>query len=1074
MSVPPPKFGLPAYAELFCLTNFSFLEGASHAEELATRAVQLDYEALAITDECSLAGVVRAHGEAKRAGLKQLLIGSFFHLMHPDGSPALSLIAIAQNRNGYGNLSEMITVGRTRADKGTYLLHPDDFAHPPPERAHLKGMPDCLLILLPAYPAQEAQEVDRLHAQAAWMASTFPGRCWIGLTLLQRAFDETHRTGVEEVALQHRLPVVAAGHVCMHVRSRKPLHDTLNAIRLGKPVGECGYELGQNAEQRLRSRFRLANVYPAQALAETVRIAQQCEFSLDELRYEYPDELIPPGYTATSYLRQETYAGVRVRYPDGLPEKVAKQIEHELDLIAKLRYEHYFLTVYDIVRYARSINILCQGRGSAANSAVCYSLGITEVDPSRSNLLVERFISLERAEPPDIDVDFEHQRREEVIQYIYEKYGRHRAALAATVICYRPRSALRDSGKALGVDLDIVEKVAKAHRWFDSKHDLLARLAECGLDPESLLARQWASMAEKLLKFPRHLSQHVGGFVIARDKLSRLVPIENATMEDRSVIQWDKDDLEELGLLKVDVLALGMLSALHRAFDLIGQRRGCEFRMQDVPKEDEATYDMMCEADTMGVFQIESRAQMSMLPRLRPREFYDLVVEVALVRPGPIQGGMVHPYLQRRMGKEKVDYPPGLEEALGRTMGVPIFQEQVMQVAVIAAGFKPGEADQLRRDMAAWKRKGDVKKYQERIIAGMVERKYDVEFAERICKQIQGFGEYGFPESHAASFALLTYVSSWVKCHEPAVFLCALLNSQPLGFYQPSQLVQDAKRHGVQVRPVDLAISCWDSTLEELEEGGSAVRALPGGGDANGVSRRCQPAVRLGFSMLRGMRPEAVERIVAARTQRPFASVAELARRADLDRHDLQILAGGNALHGLAGHRRQALWDAVGAVPDKDLLRPTVPQEATPVLKPPSEGEDIIGDYRAQGLTLRRHPVALIRPQLHAKRFLPADVLNTFTDGQLARACGIVTVRQRPGTAKGVLFITIEDETGNVNVIIWPALLEKQRAEVLTAPLLGVYGVWQQQGIVRHLVAKRLVDMSHLIGRLPTISRDFC
>ncbi len=513
-----------------------------------------------------------------------------------------------------------------------------------------------------------------------------------------------------------------------------------------------------------------------------------------------------------------------------------------------------------------------------------------------------------------------------------------------------------------------------------------------------------------------------------------------------------------------------------------------------MPKEDEATYDMMCEADTLGVFQIESRAQMSMLPRLRPRQFYDLVVEVALVRPGPIQGGMVHPYLQRRMGKEKVDYPPGLEEALGRTMGVPIFQEQVMQVAVIAAGFKPGEADQLRRDMAAWKRKGDVKKYQQRIIAGMTERGYDAGFAERICQQIQGFGEYGFPESHAASFALLTYVSSWVKCHEPAVFLCALLNSQPLGFYQPSQLVQDARRHGVEVRPADLAVSCWDSTLEEQEgcggmapraadrEGaggapdGAAAASAAGGAvaTADGAPRAGQPAVRLGFSMLRGMRPEAAERIVAARMRRPFASVADLARRADLDRHDLQVLAGANALHGLAGHRRQALWDAVGAVPDKDLLRPTVPQEAAPVLKPPSEGEDIVGDYRAQGLTLRRHPVALIRPQLHAKRFLPAEVLNTFTDGQLARACGIVTVRQRPGTAKGVIFITLEDETGNVNVIIWPALLEKQRAEVLAAPLLGVYGVWQQEGIVRHLVAKRLVDMSHLIGRLPTISRDFC
>jgi error-prone DNA polymerase len=1047
---------LPPYAELFCMTNFSFLHGASHAEELVARAIQLDYTALAITDECSLAGVVRAHGEAKAAGWNEnLLIGSWFRLTNPDGSHALSLLAIAQNRNGYGNLSEMITLGRTRADKGHYLLHPADFAAPPPERAHLQGLPDCLLILLPAYPVWDTADIDRLHNGAAWMAATFPGRAWLGLVLLQRAFDEGHRLSIDEVALQHGMPVVAAGHVCMHVRSRKPLHDTLTAVRLGKPVFECGYDLAQNAEQHLRSRLRLANVYPPQALAETIRIARACKFSLEELRYEYPNELIPLGHTPSSYLRQETYIGAHVRFPDGVPGKVQGQIEKELELIAELKYEFFFLTVYDIVRFARSQEILCQGRGSAANSAVCYCLGITEVNPAESNLLMGRFISRERDEPPDIDVDFEHQRREEVIQYIYAKYGRHRAALAATVICYRPKSALRDAGKALGVDLAIVEKVAKSHHWFDSKHELLNRFAECGLDPTTPMAHQWASLAQRLLGFPRHLSQHVGGFVIAQDKLSRLVPIENATMKDRSVIQWDKDDLEELGLLKVDVLALGMLSALRRALNLIGERRGEEFRMQDIPRDDTATYDMMCEADTIGVFQIESRAQMTMLPRLRPRRFYDLVIEVALVRPGPIQGGMVHPYLQRRLDPSLIDYPEGLHDALERTLGVPIFQEQVMQVAMIAAGFSEGEADQLRRAMAAWKRKGGMDKYRGRIISGMVERGYDIEFAERICEQIQGFGEYGFPESHAASFALLTYVSSWIKCHEPAAFLCALLNSQPMGFYGPSQLVQDAKRHGVEVRPIDIAVSGWDSTLEE--KGG-----------------RAQPAVRLGMSLLRGMRAESAERIEQARALHPFADVPDLARRARLDRHDLQVLASGNALQSLAGNRRQALWEAVGAVPDKDLLRPTTAVEETPQLRAPSEGDDIIGDYRAQGLTLGRHPLALLRSQLLAKRFLPAEVLNTFADGQLARGAGIVTVRQRPGTAKGVLFITIEDETGNVNVIVWPDLVDQYRREVLGASLLGVYGVWQQEGIVRHLVAKRLVDLSHMLGKLPTASRDFC
>nr|WP_314543330.1 error-prone DNA polymerase [uncultured Massilia sp.] len=1054
---PPSAQGLPAYAELFCLSNFSFLQGASHAEELVARAVELGYAALALTDECSLAGVVRAHAEAKRAGLP-FIVGAHFHLEHADGSPALSLILLAQNRNGYGNLCELVTLGRTRSEKGSYLLRPGDLDAPPEHLSHLAGMPDCLAILLPAYPGHEPADVDRLHVQAAWLAQTFPGRAWIGLNLLHRAFDEAHRMAVEEVGWQHGLPIVAVGHVVMHVRSRKPLQDTLSAVRIGKPVTECGYLLAQNAEQHLRSRVRLANIYPRAALAETLRIVRECTFSLDELRYEYPDEVVPAGHTAASYLRRETWMGAHRRFREGIPAKVQAQIEHELALIAEMRYEHYFLTVYDIVRYARSQHILCQGRGSAANSAVCYCLGITEVDPARANLLFERFISKERNEPPDIDVDFEHQRREEVIQYIYRKYGRTRAALAAVVISYRPKSALRDSGRALGVDLAIVDKVCKQHHWFDSKADLLNRLADSGLDPDAPLSQQWASLAQRLLGFPRHLSQHPGGFVMARGQLSRLVPIENATMAERSVIQWDKDDLEELGLMKVDVLALGMLSMLRRGLELVSLRRGTVFEMQDIPHDDNATYDMICKADTIGVFQIESRAQMSMLPRMKPRQFYDLVIEVAIVRPGPIQGGMVHPYLKRREQKEPVVYPsPDMKIALERTLGVPIFQEQVMQVAILAAGFSPGEADQLRRAMAAWKRKGGLERYYERIVGGMLKRGYDMAFAEQIFSQIQGFGEYGFPESHAASFALLAYASSWMKCHEPAAFLCALLNSQPMGFYSPSQLVQDAVRHGIEVRPVDVTVSGWESELEDLHD------------DA-----RAQPAVRLGLHMLRGLKQEAGERIELARTIRPFASVADLARRASLDRHDLQVLAGGNALVGLAGHRRQALWEAVGAVPDRDLLRPTVPVEETPALAAPSEGAEIVGDYRAQGLTLGRHPLALLRKQLLAKRFLPAEVLMDFQNGQLARACGIVTVRQRPGTAKGVLFLTIEDETGNINVIVWASLVEQQRREVLNASLLGVYGVWQREGEVRHLVAKRLVDMSHLLGSLDTRSRDFC
>ncbi|RKE34757.1 DnaE-like error-prone DNA polymerase [Paraburkholderia sp. BL23I1N1] len=1046
-----PSSMLPDYAELFAFTNFSFLRGASHGEELVQRASLLGYSGLAITDECSLAGVVRAHVEAKKQKLP-LVIGSYFQLVHADRTPAFGLILLAQNREGYGNLSELITLGRMRASKGEYLLTPHDISKPEKGCAHLRGMPDCLAILVPDFPAKE----DVLASQLEWMNDVFTGRAWAGLVMHQRAMDDIHRGIVQHVADQYRVPVVATGNVLMHVRSRKPLQDTMTAIRLRKTVAECGYDLAPNAEGHLRSRLRLGNLYPTHVLSETLNILERCHFSLDELRYEYPDELVPEGFAHEAYLRQETYIGAHRRYPNGIPHSVQEQIEYELQLIREMEYEAYFLTVYDIVRFARSQHILCQGRGSAANSAVCYCLGVTEVDPSRGNMLFERFISKERGEPPDIDVDFEHQRREEVIQYIYRKYGRDRAAIAAAVSTYRPRGALRESGKALGVDPQIVDKVAKSHQWFDHSTDLLKRFAESGLDPENPLIGLWAKLAAQILNFPRHLSQHSGGFVISRCKLTRLVPVENAAMADRSAIQWDKDDLEALGLLKIDVLALGMLSAIRRTLDIVSEQRGERFEMQDIPAEDEATYEMISRADTVGVFQIESRAQMSMLPRMKPREFYDLVIEVAIVRPGPIQGGAVHPYLRRRQGLEPVTYPSdALKVALGRTLGVPIFQEQVMQVAILAAGFTPGEADQLRRAMAAWKRKGGLDKYYDRIVNGMMQRGYEKDFAESICQQIHGFGEYGFPESHAASFALLVYASSWLKCHEPEAFLAAMLNSMPLGFYSASQLIQDAQRHGVKVLPADVTISNWDSVLEPH-------------------SSASRPAVRLGLSLLRGMKDGAAERIEAARAVRQFGTVSDLAKRAQLDRKDLQVLAAANSLSSLAGNRREALWASVAAVSDRDILADARVDDDTPVLGTPSEGEDIVADYNSMSLTLGRHPLSLLRPVLLEHCLVPAATLMTYRNGRLARGCGLVTVRQRPGTAKGVMFVTIEDETGNVNVIIWPSLQEKFRQEALSAALLAVYGTWQCEGEVRHLVAQRLVDMSHLLGGLTAVSRNFC
>ncbi|MCO5105674.1 MAG: error-prone DNA polymerase [Burkholderiaceae bacterium] len=1090
---------LSPYAELLCATNFSFLHGASHPEELVERAHALGYAALAITDECSLAGVVRAHLRAREVGLP-LLVGAQFSLRKAFGGDS-RLVLIAASRNGYGNLSELITRARMRAGKGHYRLLADDLA---------EGLDDCLALLVPSpaiavdpAAASPAPPRDSPCAQllrhARFLRERFDGRCWLGVPLLVRGHDAALLERTRSVAVAAGLPRVAVGDVLYHLRSRKTLQDTLTAIRLNTPLAALGYALAPNAEQHLRSRLRLARLYPPALLEETLEVAARCSFSLEELRYEYPEEIVPAGHTPASWLRALVFDGVPGRYPDGLPPAVAAQLEHELALIAELKYEPYFLTVADIVHFARGRGILCQGRGSAANSAVCYCLGITEVDPARTSVLFERFISRERNEPPDIDVDFEHQRREEVIQYLYAKYGRHRAALTATVISYRSRSALRDVGRALGIDAQRIEQLARAHQWWDRSVQP-ERLREAGFDPSSTVARQWLDLAGALRGFPRHLSQHTGGFVIARDALTRLVPVENAAMPGRSVIEWDKDDLDALGLLKVDVLALGMLTAIRRALELVGQRRGRPFRIQDIPAEDPATYEMISRADTIGVFQIESRAQMSMLPRLRPRRFYDLVIEVAIVRPGPIQGGMVHPYLRRRMGLEPVVYPrEEIRPALERTLGVPIFQEQVMQVAMLAAGFSGGEADALRRAMAAWRRKGGLEPFERRVVDGMLARGYRREFAEAIFRQIQGFGEYGFPESHAASFALLVYVSAWIKRHEPAAFLAALLNSQPMGFYAPAQLVRDAREHGIEVRGVDVLASDWDCTLEEAPQAGAEAAPAEGApGDAPGrapayvaaadgsaIDWRPQPAVRLGLNRVRGLSQAGAQRLLDARDARrrargdefAFDSVEDLARQARLDAGELQALAQADALRQLAGHRAQAHWEAAAIRPMPALLADARFDEAPTRLPALPEGREIVADYRGLGIPMGRHPLALLRPRLARLRIATAATLRAFPNGQPARASGLVTHRQRPETAKGTIFVTLEDETGAVNVIVWPRVFERQRREVLGAQLMTVYGTWQCDtdtgGEVRHLVAQRIVDHSALLGELMVASRDF-
>jgi error-prone DNA polymerase len=1394
---PSPQAG---YAELHCISNFTFLRGASHPQELVAQAVQLGYTALALTDECSVAGVVRAHVAARGQPIK-LLIGSELRL-----ECGLKLVALARDRLGYGKLCSLITRGRRAARKGEYRLTREDMED--------HGLAHCFVLWVPGRELEESQ--------VRWAAGLFGSQLRIAVELFRDGTDGEQLAVLTRMGRKLGVPLVASGDVHMHVRARRRLQDVLTAIRLNVPVAEAGWELYPNGERYLRERPRLAGLYPREFLEETLRVAAECSFSLDELRYEYPHEIVPAGETPTTYLRKLAEEGARWRWPGGVPDSERGAIEHELELIADLRYEPFFLTVHDIVNYARGLGILCQGRGSAANSRVCYCLGITAVDPQRgAALLFERFISRERNEPPDIDIDFEHERREEVIQYVYRKYGRHRAALAAAVIMYRPRSALRDVGKALGLDPGECARLTKIVQWWDGGEALPERMREAGFDPESPVMALLLALARELVAFPgfpRHLSQHVGGFVISEGPLCELVPLENAAMPGRTVVQWDKDDLNDLGLIKVDLLALGMLTALKRSFSLVNAYRGTHHALGSLPAEDPAVYEMISAADTIGVFQIESRAQMAMLPRLQPRCYYDLVIEIAIVRPGPIQGDMVHPYLKRRKSGKSVSYPKDeVQKVLERTLGVPIFQEQVMQLAIVAAGFSPGEADDLRRAMGAWKRSGGIEHFKERLLKGMHDHGYEDEFAQRLYRQMLGFGEYGFPEcvagdtrvvdaetgrwvrldevasgharlamtlacdeelrfkkrkvvalkasgvkpvwrlrtalghvivataehpfmmvdgwrklgqlrvgdcvavarrvavpglrrwprqqvlaladqiaeakpchpnigvkrnksrfavrarrlhrtrpgaavpwvwklgrgahgvpekhlppevfelcdanialllarlwegdrsfskrghvsynttsprlahevqylllrlgiaarlhgragsckgrkiehlvimitgeeplrqfwrhvgrhrrefekrprsaghrharmsrdtlpiaarpiidrahaglvmtrlersssshgllsssdvcwdpvvaiealgeqptydleiegnhnflannlvvhnSHSASFALLAYDSAWLKRHEPAAFTCALLNSQPMGFYAPAQLVRDARAHGVEVRPADVCASDWDCTLERAEDD--------------------EPALRLGMRLVRSLSQAGAERVVAARGARSFASIQDLTERAALDRGDLEALAAAGALASLSGNRHLAFWEVAGTERPLPLAPPGTRagriEEGQPLLTTPTEAEGIVADYRAVGLTLGRHPMALLREDLLKKGLLSAADLGCVAHGRRVSIAGIVLMRQRPQTASGVTFLTLEDESGQVNVIVWESVSRAHHRALVEARMLEVQGELQRQEGVTHLIAERLIDRTRLLGKLLTRSRDF-
>ncbi len=1132
------------YAELHCLTNFSFQRGASHPEELVKQAIELNYSGLAITDECSVAGIVRAYSVARayeapkkqssqvacgndeknqqRTALVQrasdssggdeipvsqalteetsfnshlddgsevrnrtnfsLITGAEFSVHNPWCSSQLTLVLLVTNRDAYAELCQLITKSRMRCEKSQYYTDVTDI------ESIIKS---CLVLWKPFY-----DEPDIPIAQ--WLQDNFREQSWI---MYERTIcpQEFHfKTYIAGLSARYFLPVVCTGNVHFHCRERKPLQDVLTAIRYHTTVEHAGELLDANHEKSMRSLEKIARLFPEEWIAETQHIQQRCQFSLSELKYDYPTELVPDGKTASEYLTDLVREGEKRRFPHGVPSRIRQIIEKELTLITEESYEYFFLTIYDIVTFAQQEGILYQGRGSAANSVVCYCLGITAVDPEKVDVLFERFISKERSEPPDIDVDFEHERREEIIQYIYRKYGRKHAALAAAVISYRFKSAVRDVGKALGYSeeylsylLSNIDRRDKATSW----HQQLKKLS---FDDTCAKGRYFIQLVDEIRGFPRHLSQHVGGFIISSRPLSELVPTENTAMPGRSVIQWDKDDLESLGLLKVDILALGMLTAIRKCFDLIKLHRRQPMSLHHVEWDDPAVYKMLQKGDSVGVFQIESRAQTSMLPRLKPACYYDLVVQIAIVRPGPIQGDMVHPYLRRRKGLEIVTYPSeAVERVLKRTLGVPVFQEQVIQLAMVAAGFSGGEADQLRRSMASWKRNGELNQFEPKLIDGMMQRGYTREYAQRIFHQICGFGEYGFPESHSASFALLCYVSAWLKCHYPAEFCCALLNSQPMGFYSPSQLIQDAKRHQVTILPIDVNKSDWDHSLEPVE--------------SPNVARPF--AVRLGFRLIKGVSRHAIERLLSRRPDKGFEYLDQITQ-CELAKNDLAALASADALASLAGHRYQARWELAGVsddgplfsrenmasvevnsidVRDKETAGLSLNDGRAKIyshrkatehdvdksggeqltLLPPEETENMLEDYASTGITLGTHPLALLRARGYLDDCQTAVSLDDARHQSVINICGIVTGRQRPGTAKDVTFLTLEDETGNVNVVVWSGTAREQRQAFLTSSVLKVKGVLERQDGVTHVIAGRLTNVSHWLESLSTRSRDF-
>ena len=1019
------------YAELATTSNFSFLCGASHPEELVRKAAELDHAAIGIADRNSLAGVVRAHLAAKQAGIKPL-IGSHLCLEH-----GVQCLVYPENRAAYARLCRLLTEGKLAAPKGECRLSEDDL---------LAAGEGQVLVCLP--PADfDADAASSLSDRLAHWRSSFPKCIYLAVSNLLLGDDGHRIEQCDRVARRAGIPLIAVNHALMHDPERAPLADVLASLREKTTVDRMGRRAMKNSERHLKPETQMRDLFAShpEAVDRIAEVVDRIGFSLEQLRLDYPSEVGRDGTAANERLRLATEQGLKRRYPGGVRPGVRAQVDRELDLVEKLGVAPYFLTVHDLVQFARSKDILCQGRGSAANSSICYVLGITEVDPQHANLVFERFISEARDEPPDIDVDFEHERREEVIQYVYDTYGRRRAALTATVISYRSRLALRETGKALGLSSDTMGLLAERVWGSHGKTPPEAVVRELGLDPHSPRLKRALELTSVLIGFPRHLSQHPGGFVMSEGRLDEIVPIGNAAMPDRTVIEWDKNDLDALGILKVDVLGLGMLSCVRKSFDLLRVHKAVDMSIPKLPADDPSVYDMLCDADSLGVFQVESRAQMSFLPRMKPRTFYDLVIEVAIVRPGPIQGDMVHPYLRRRNGEEPVSYPSEeLRGVLERTLGVPLFQEQAMQLAMVGAGFSSSEADQLRRSMAAFRRLGQLSLFRDRFLRGMGERGYEAEFAERCWKQIEGFGDYGFPESHAASFALLVYASSWLKRHHPEVFACALLNSQPMGFYAPAQIVSDVRRHGVEVRPIDINASSWDCTLE------------PASGDYY--------ALRLGLRLVKGLGEGDGIALVAGRGN-GYVSVADLRRLSGLDQRAINALADASAFESVGFTRREAVWDALETDISLGPLFDEPPAESpVPPLPVATLGEDVSMDYQSSGLSLRAHPMALLRSELSG--CVRTDRLETRTHGDYVAVAGLVITRQRPSTAKGVIFITLEDETGTANLVVWEHVFERFRGAVMTGRLLRVSGRLQIEGKVIHLVASRIENCSKLLDGL--------